>query len=130
MERELKEHGIKITPQRLELIKKLKELEKIHPSFNEVYNAIIKTYPNVSRSTVYENLKLLVELDVIKSFHYNGEIHYEMNFEPHVNMVEPSGKIIDIKNDKVRKLLEEIESIIEKDEGIELKNLLVIIEKK
>jgi Fur family peroxide stress response transcriptional regulator len=36
MEEKFREYGIKITPQRLELIKKLKELEKYHPSFNDV----------------------------------------------------------------------------------------------
>ncbi len=128
MEEKFREYGIKITPQRLELIKKLKELEKSHPSFNDVYKAIKATHPNVSKSTVYENLKLLVELDIIRSFHYKGEIHYEMNSEPHVNLAEPNGKIRDIKNDEIKKHLAEIERIINEEEGIKIKTLMVFVE--
>ena len=96
MENLLKRHKIKITPQRRELIRILEELGNTHPSFNGIYQAIKSTHPNVSRSTVYENLKLLVELGVIQSFHYKGEIRYEMDLEPHVNLAEPDGIITDI----------------------------------
>ncbi len=128
MEKEFREHGVKITPQRLELIKKLKELEESHPSFNEVYKAVKNTHPNVSRSTVHENLKLLVELGIIRSFHYKGEVRYEMNSELHVNLAEPSGAIRDIKNDEIKKHLAEIERIIKEEEGIKIKTLLVLVE--
>lgn len=128
MEEKFRRYGIKITPQRLELIKKLKELEKCHPSFNDVYKAVKATHPNVSKSTVHENLKLLDELGIIKSFHYKGEIRYEMNLEPHVNLAEPNGKIIDIKNEKIKKHLVKIERIIKEDEGIKIKTLLLLVE--
>ncbi|MEG3224201.1 MAG: ferric uptake regulation protein [Methanobacteriales archaeon Met13] len=128
MEGKLREQKIKITPQRLELIKKLKELENTHPSFNRIYQAITEIHPNVSRSTVHENLKLLVEKDFIRSFHYKGEIHYEMNPEPHVNLAEPNGTIRDIKNDKIKKKLAEIKKIIKEEEGIEIKTLLIIVD--
>ncbi len=128
MEEKFRGYGIKITPQRLELIKKLKELEKYHPSFNDIYKAVKATHPSVSRSTVHENLKLLVKLGIIGSFHYKGEIRYEMNSEPHVNLAEPNGKIRDIKNDKINKLLAEIGRLINEEEGIKVKTILVIVE--
>jgi len=128
MEKQFREQGIKITPQRIELIKKLNELEKSHPSFNMVYKSVKETQPSVSRSTVHENLKLLVELGIIRSFHYKGEIRYEMNNEPHVNVAEPDGTIRDINDDEIKKHLVEIEKIINKKEGIKIKNLLVLVE--
>lgn len=128
MENRLREQRLKITPQRLELIKKLKELKNKHPSFNEVYEAIKNAQPHVSRSTVHENLKLLVRIGIIQSFHYKGETRYEMNPEPHVNLVEADGNIKDIKNVDIQKHLEEIERIIREDEGIEIKKILVIVE--
>lgn len=128
MEKRFREHGIKITPQRLELIRTLKKLEKTHPSFSEIYNTVKTIQPSVSKSTVYENLKLLVKLGIIKGFHYNGEIHYEMNYEPHVNLVEFNGKIRDIKNDEIKKHLSEIERIINEREGIKIKTMMVIVE--
>ena len=128
MEKEFREHGVKITPQRLELIKKLKELKKSHPSFNAVYKSVKATQPSVSRSTVHENLKLLVELGIIRSFHYKGEIRYELNLEPHVNFAEPDGTIRDINDSEIKKHLAEIERIINEKEGIKIKNLLVLVE--
>ncbi len=122
MENLLKELKIKKTPQRMELIRILKELGDSHPSFNGIYQAIKATHPNVSRSTVYENLKLLVELGAIQSFHYHGEIRYEMDPEPHVNRVELDGTIRDIKNPKILKHLEHIQRILKEEEGIEPKS--------
>ena len=130
MEEKFRGYGIKITPQRMELIKKLKELEKFHPSFNDVYKAVKATHPNVSRSTVHENLKLLVELGIIRSFHYKGEIRYEMNSELHINLAESDGKIRDIKNDKIKKHLVEIGRILNEEEKIEYKTMMVIVEEQ
>lgn len=130
MEEKFREYGIKITPQRLELIKKLNELKKYHPSFNDVYKSIKATHPNISRSTVHENLKLLVELGIIRSFHYKGEIRYEMNLEPHINLAGSDGKIRDIKNDKIKKNLIELGRILNEEEKIRYKTMMVIVEEQ
>lgn len=55
----------RITAQRLIVLEAVKELQS-HVSADEVYDAVIKKYPNISRATVYRNLHLLCEL---------GEIH-------------------------------------------------------
>lgn len=128
MEEKLKEKNIKITLQRIELIRTLEELKDVHPSFNEVYKSIQSTHPSVSRSTVHENLKLLVELGIIKSFHYKGEIRYEMNLEPHVNLADSNGVIKDITNDKILKHVEEIVKIMKEDEKKDITALLVLME--
>ena len=128
MEHILKEQKIKMTLQRQELIRRLEELETTHPSFNTIYQAIKKTHPNVSRSTVHENLKLLVKKGIIHSFHYKGEIRYEMDKQPHINVVESNGTIRDIKDDEIKSKLEEIEQILKEKEGIKIKNLLVLVE--
>ncbi|AUB55663.1 MULTISPECIES: Fur family transcriptional regulator [Methanobacterium] len=129
MEEKLKEEKIKITPQRRELIRKLKELEETHPSFNRIYQAVKETQPNVSRSTVHDNLKLLVQRGIIRSFNYKGETRYEMSQNPHVNLAEFNKDIIDIKNEKVNEKLDEIMNILKEEEGIEIKSLLVLVEK-
>ncbi|MDG3548118.1 MULTISPECIES: Fur family transcriptional regulator [Methanobacterium] len=129
MEEKLKEEKIKITPQRREIIRRLEELEKTHPSFNQIYQSIKETQPNVSRSTVHDNLKLLVERGIIRSFNYKGETRYEMSQEPHVNLAEFNKNITDIKNEKINKMLDEIVHILNEEEGIEIKSLLVLVEK-
>lgn len=125
----MKEEKIKITPQRMEIIRRLEELEKTHPSFNQIYQSIKETQPNVSRSTVHDNLKLLVERGIIRSFNYKGETRYEMSQDPHVNLAEFNKNITDIKNEKINKMLDEIVHILNKEEGIEIKSLLVLVEK-
>ncbi len=127
MEKQLKKHGMKITPQRLELIKILRELGKYHPSFNQIYNAIKSTHPNISRSTVFNNLKTMVELDLVKSFNYDGETRYETNPELHVNVVEPDGTIRDIKNNEIKMHLKEIVELINKG-GQNVQSLVVIVQ--
>ncbi|HHT19053.1 MAG: transcriptional repressor [Euryarchaeota archaeon] len=128
MEKKLQEEKIKITPQRIELIRKLRELEKTHPSFNSVYNAIKKTHPHISRSTVHENLKLLVKKGMIRKFYYKGETRYEINPKLHINLVEADGTIKDIENNEINQHLKEIEKILRKNEKIKVKNLLVLVE--
>lgn len=125
----MKEEKIKITPQRREIIRRLEELEKTHPSFNQIYQSIKETQPNVSRSTVHDNLKLLVERGIIRSFNYKGETRYEMSQDPHVNLAEFNKNITDIKNEKINKMLDEIVHILNEEEGIEIKSLLVLVEK-
>lgn len=129
MEEKLKKEKIKITPQRRELIRKLKELEETHPSFNQIYQAVKETQPSVSRSTVHDNLKLLVQRRIIRSFNYKGETRYEMSQNPHVNLAEFNKDIIDIKNEKVNRMLDEIVHILNEEEEIEIKSLLVLVEK-
>ncbi|MFB0563903.1 MAG: Fur family transcriptional regulator [Candidatus Lokiarchaeia archaeon] len=127
MEKQLKKHGMKITPQRLELVKILRGLGRYHPSFNEVYNAIRSKHPNISRSTLFNNLKTMVELDLIRSFNYKGETRYEINLELHVNVVEPNGTIKDIKNEEIMNHLKEIVKLINED-GKSVESLVVIAE--
>ncbi|HHX99782.1 MAG TPA: transcriptional repressor [Methanothermobacter sp.] len=128
MEKKLLEEKIKITPQRIELIRKLRELEKTHPSFNSVYKTIKKTHPHISRSTVHENLKLLVKKGMIRKFYYKGETRYEINQKLHINLIKADGTIKDIENDKINYHLEEIEKLLKECEKIDIKNLLVLVE--
>ncbi len=126
MEEQLKKHGMKITPQRRELIKILGELGKDHPSFNQIFNAIRRTYPNISRSTVFNNLKIMVELKLLKIFNYERETRYETNPELHINIAEPDGTIRDISNNEIKMHLEEIVKIISKGRK-SIESLIIII---
>jgi len=46
-----------------------------------------------------------------------------------VNLAEFNKNITDIKNEKINKMLDEIVHILNKEEGIEIKSLLVLVEK-
>ncbi|MFX0097718.1 MAG: Fur family transcriptional regulator [Candidatus Hodarchaeota archaeon] len=127
MKEKLKRHGLKLTPQRLELIRILKERGKNHPSFNELCNAIKSKHPNISRSTILNNLKEMTKLSLISSFNYKGETRYEINPELHINLVEPNGTIRDIRNEEILKHLREIMRIINEKER-PIKSLVILAE--
>ncbi|MFX0069199.1 MAG: Fur family transcriptional regulator [Promethearchaeota archaeon] len=127
MKEKLKRHGLKLTPQRLELIRILKEWGRNHPSFNEICSAIKSKHPNISRSTILNNLKEMTRLSLISSFNYKGETRYEINPELHVNLVEPNGTIRDIKNEEILKHLREIMRIINEKER-PIRSLVILAE--
>lgn len=59
-----------------------------HPTAEEIYNRIIKTYPNISKATVYRNLNLLSESgQILKiSVPYSSD-HFDFNTEKHCHFI-------------------------------------------
>jgi len=53
-----RENGFKLTPQRLAIMKCL-EGNKNHPSADDIYQDVRKTFPTMSFATVYNNLEAL-----------------------------------------------------------------------
>jgi Fur family peroxide stress response transcriptional regulator len=65
-------NGLKVTPQRLAILKFLRE-NRIHPTAEKVHNELLKKYPAISLKTVYNNLSRFVEAGMIK----------ELDIDPH-----------------------------------------------
>ncbi len=104
----MKEANLKLTPQRLKLIEVIEKLGYRHPSLNEVYDEIKKDFPTTSFSTLYSNLLLLKELNLIGFFSFEGETRLEANFEPHINVIHSSdGRITDINDSELVKSIEQ-----------------------
>lgn len=128
MKKDLGQLGLKITPQRLELIKILRKIGVKHPSFTEICKTVNSEYPNISQSTIHNNLKALKKKNLITSFNYKGETRYEIDLELHINFADPKGNIKDIKNDRIIKRLKDLIRLIDEEEGIQIKKLNVIAE--
>lgn len=128
MEASLRKSGLRITPQRLELLKALDKHGKSHPSFSQIYEAVKTRLSSVSQSTVLKNMIMFEKMGIVSSFSFNGETHYELNQEPHVNLVDAKGKIVDIESNEVLKALDVLVDTIRREAGIETKKLLVMIE--
>lgn len=124
----LKNNGLRVTPQRVELLSVLEQQGKYHPSFSQVYEAVKANLPSVSQSTILKNLDTFEELGIVRSFSYRGETRYELNPSPHVNLANANGKIVDVKGKRIEKILDELIEAIEEEAGIDAKNLLVVIE--
>ena len=97
MVRQLKVHGLKLTPQRLAVIEVLVERRDFHPGARSVYEEAKKRKKSLSLSTTYATLNEFSRLGIIKTLQFDSmENRYEGNLEEHLNLVcERCGKILD-----------------------------------
>jgi Fe2+ or Zn2+ uptake regulation protein len=95
--RELKEKGLKVTPQRLAIIEVLAAMRDLHPSAGAVYREAKKMRKGLSLSTTYATLNQLSAHGIIKTLEFDtAENRYEVNIEQHVNLIcNGCGKIVD-----------------------------------
>ncbi len=119
----LREKGFRVTPQRLSIARIIFEQIKSHPSFTEILSKARKEIPGVSTSTVYNTLKLLEELKLVQNFCVAGETLYDSPY-PHVNIVEPSGRVVDAPDEVSRQVV----ALLEKSLGKRVKNVIVYVE--
>jgi Fur family peroxide stress response transcriptional regulator len=78
-----KKHGLKVTPQRIEIYKVLLESQE-HPCAESVYQEIRKKLPNVSFDTVNRTLHTLAEIGAAFVVEGTGEVRrFDANLESH-----------------------------------------------
>ena len=128
MSERLRQKGLRLTPQRIELLKVLEEKGKQHLSFSEVYHEMRKKLPSVSQSTILKNMTVFEEVGLVQSFSFKGETHYELNPSLHVNFVDNKGKIVDVESEEIEDLLNQLIRLIRKQTSGSMKKLIVIIE--
>ncbi len=85
------------TFQRQIIIKAIEDLNT-HPTATEVYNFIHKTYPNISKATVFRIMQQEVEMGTLKKVITDDkETHYDLILKPHYHLrCIKCGKIIDL----------------------------------
>ena len=93
----LKDNDLKVTPQRLEILKYLDE-NRTHPSVDDIYSDLKKTNPSLSKTTVYNSLNILNEYNIIQSLTISGsELRYDYETGIHHHFLcKECNKIIDI----------------------------------
>ena len=67
----LKENSIKITPQRLEILRYLDE-NRTHPTADQIYTGLKEKNPSLSKTTVYNSLEILGKHGIIQSLTISG----------------------------------------------------------
>ena len=97
--KQLKEKGLKVTPQRIAIIDVLIEQGDLHPSARLVYKAAKKKKKSLSLSTTYATLDEFSRHGIIKTLEFDKmENRYETNLQEHINLIcERCKKIIDYK---------------------------------
>lgn len=79
----LKEHHLKATPQRLQILHYL-HTHYTHPGADEIYTALKHTSPSLSRTTVYNALETLKKENLIHAITISGsETRYDARVDTH-----------------------------------------------
>jgi Fe2+ or Zn2+ uptake regulation protein len=93
----LKEHSMKITPQRLEILKYLDD-HRTHPTADEIFSELKESNPSLSKTTVYNSLEILKSHKIIQSLSISGsETRYDFKSSMHHHFLcKKCGKIVDI----------------------------------
>lgn len=104
---ELKERGIRLTPQRMAILEYLRDTS-VHPRADQVHEQIRLRFPGVSLATVYNNLKVLKDKGLVSELSY-GDLasRFDGNTDPHyhVNCVI-CGIVVDFQGPTVTGLCE------------------------
>jgi len=93
----LKNNDMKVTHQRLEILKYLDE-HKTHPTVDQIYSKLKEKNPALSKTTVYNSLEILKKHNIIHAITISGsESRYDFkNTMHHHFLCKKCGKIIDI----------------------------------
>ena len=96
-----KQHGLKITPQRIAIYQELKS-SKQHPSAIAVFRKIRNYFPNISLGTVNSTLLTFAEIGLTKVVESSGEPkRFDPDLKPHHHFnCQKCGKIIDFYHDQ------------------------------
>jgi Fur family peroxide stress response transcriptional regulator len=85
---QLREKGLRITPQRLAIIDALVENRHVHPGATLIYEQARKQSGRISLSTVYATLKEFSEHGLIKALEFDRmENRFDGNLSEHINLV-------------------------------------------
>jgi Fe2+ or Zn2+ uptake regulation protein len=85
---QMREKGLKITPQRLAILDSLIEKQTLHPSARTIFHEAKKRIKGVSLSTVYYTLNELSTHGIIKTLEFDKmENRYEGILTDHINLI-------------------------------------------
>jgi len=108
-----KENNLKITPQRLTILKYL-DTHHTHPTADEIYSSLKESIPSLSKTTVYNSLDVLKKYGLIQALTICGsEYRYDINHAIHHHFLcNKCGKIydIDFRCPNMKEIRREIES--------------------
>lgn len=107
--RKLRDHGHKITPQRMAIVEVIAE-SKGHPSVENIHDQIKNSFPTMSLATVYRNILIIKSIgEVLELGFPDGSNRYDGNNpnpHPHVicikckKIVDPDlDSLVDMKNE-------------------------------
>ena len=99
----LDEHGVRPSAHRLAVADYVLTAED-HPSADRVWRTVAKTFPAISRATVYNTLNLFVLKGLLREVHLSADsVVFDPRLETHHHFIdEETGAIHDIGWDRVQ----------------------------
>jgi len=84
-----------------EIIINALEQNIVHPTAETLYEIIKKTYPEISKATLYRNLSQLADLGMIKKIDgLEASAHFDHNIHLHYHFIcEKCGKVFDVSSE-------------------------------
>ncbi len=82
----LREHNLKVTPQRLAIVNEL--YLKGHISIEALYELMIKKFDSISLATIYKNINLMLESALVQEVKVpNAKSVYELTKASHSHLI-------------------------------------------
>jgi len=82
----LREHNLKVTPQRLAIVNEL--YSKRHINIESLYELMMKKFDSISLATIYKNINLMLESTLVQEVKIpNTKSVYELTKESHSHLV-------------------------------------------
>jgi Fur family peroxide stress response transcriptional regulator len=117
--KQLKSTGVRMTPQRHAILAYLLETMN-HPTADEIYKALEDRFPSMSVATVYNNLRLFKEGNLVTELTYgDSSSRFDANVSEHYHVIcRDCGKIVDF----AYPCLQEVESVASKETGFTIES--------
>ncbi|MBE6341746.1 MAG: transcriptional repressor [Marinilabiliaceae bacterium] len=96
-------HDVKPSVQRVAIMQYMLT-HATHPTIEEVYRDLVVNMPTLSKTTVYNTLKLFEEQGIVQSLTIDeSEIRYDGDISDHIHFkCEKCGKVYDLRFDDVQ----------------------------
>ncbi|MBW4829393.1 MAG: transcriptional repressor [Clostridiaceae bacterium] len=119
----IEDNGYKMTYQRRKILLQFVRNKNNHLSAEKVYNMLKDN--GIGISTIYRNINIFVDLDILKEFRVNNKSYYELKMyarKPlHIHFqCERCGKVKDIVDKEVILKYLKINNLIEKNQMVEI----------
>ncbi|MCS7461377.1 peroxide-responsive transcriptional repressor PerR [Paenibacillus doosanensis] len=92
----LRQLGVRMTPQRHAILAYLLNTMS-HPTADEIYKALAPQFPSMSVATVYNNLKVFIEVGLVREMTYGDHSsRFDADMSDHYHaLCEECGKLVD-----------------------------------
>lgn len=124
IEEYLKQNGIKPSYQRIKIFEYLVE-HRNHPTVDKIYQELVKNITTLSKTTVYNTLKLFLEKRIIQLIVIEeNETRYDADITTHAHFkCEKCGQVYDIRVDLTEMKIEGLETFQVKENHIYFKGI-------